>query len=149
MSQPFRLQPILDLAAREAEKSAMLLGSLTRHATEVESKLELLLQYREEYVSRYRQGLQDEGGKNSHENFHQFMDKLDTAITQQRAVVADAKQQLRLGQAEHMNRQRRLKAFDKLSEQHAATEKQAAERIEQKTLDEMTGNLVRQRVRSA
>ncbi|MGE0557210.1 MAG: flagellar export protein FliJ [Burkholderiales bacterium] len=149
MSKSFRLQPILDLAAREAEKSAMKVGSLSRQTAEFEVKLELLLQYREEYVCRFREGMQVEGYSNGHQNFHQFMDRLDAAIAQQHAVVADARQQLRLAQAEHQDRERRLKAFDKLADRHAAAERLKAARSDQKALDEMAGNAMRQRMGSA
>jgi len=149
MSKPFRLQPILDLASREAEKSAMTVGALSRQAAEFEAKLELLQQYREEYLDRFREGMQGEGYSNGHQNFHQFMDRLDTAVSQQRAVVAEAHQQLRLAQAEHQNRERRLKAFDKLADRHAAAERQTAARSDQKALDEMVGNVKRRRMGSA
>lgn len=149
MSKPFRLQPILDLAAREAEKSAIKAGALSRQAAESEVTLELLLRYREEYVCRFREGMQAGGYGNDHRNFHQFMDRLDAAIAQQHTLVADARQQLRLAQAEHQDRERRLKAFDTLADRHAAAERQVATRKDQKALDEMTGNTMRQRMGSA
>jgi flagellar protein FliJ len=149
MSKPFRLQPILDLAAREAEKSAIKAGSLSRQAAESEVKLELLLRYREEYVCRFREGMQAGGYGNDHQNFHQFMDRLDAAIAQQHTLVAEARQHLQLAQAEHQHRERRLKAFDKLADRHTAAERQTAARSDQKALDEMTGNVKRRQMGSA
>ncbi len=148
MSKPFKLQVILDLAEREAEKSAVRLGSLNLQVQQTEEKLNLLLQYREDYVTRFRSGMRGDPRSTGWRNFHDFMDKLDAAITQQRTTVGHAHEQMRNGQAEHRDRQRRVKAFDALADRHAATETMRADRSEQRGFDELAANTIRRRSQS-
>ncbi|MDP3714821.1 MAG: flagellar export protein FliJ [Burkholderiales bacterium] len=137
MSKPFRLQPILDLAEKEAEKSAARLGTLNLQKQKVESKLNLLLHYREDYLARFRSGMQDNPIGDGWRNFHDFMDKLDAAITQQQAIVGHAQDMMLKGQAEFRDRQRRVKAFDTLAGRHRETESLRDSRAEQRALDEL------------
>ena len=149
MSKPFKLQAILDLAEQEAEKSAARLGSLNMKAQQVEAKLNLLLQYREDYVSRFRSGMRDDPRSPGWRNFHDFMDKLDAAIVQQRAVVDLAHEQMRRGQTEFRDRQRRVQAFDTLADRHNAAQTRLADRAEQRGFDELAAGTVRRRTGSA
>lgn len=137
MSKPFRLQPILDLAEREAEKSAAHLGTLNLQKQQVEAKLNLLLQYREDYLARFRDGMRDNPLGGGWRNFHDFMDKLDAAIAQQQAIVGQAQELMLRGQAEFRDRQRRVKAFDTLANRHQASETLRENRAEQRALDEL------------
>lgn len=136
MTKPFRLQTVLDLAEREAEKSAARLGTLNAQWAQTQSKLELLMQYREDYLTRFRSGMRQDPRSASWKNFHDFMDKLDTAIAQQRTIVSQASEQMRKGQTEFGDRQRRLKAFDTLAERHQDAENRRAGKIEQRATDE-------------
>jgi len=137
MSKSFRLQPILDLAEREAEKSAAHLGTLNMQKQQVEAKLNLLLQYREDYLARFRNGMRDNPLDGGWRNFHDFMDKLDAAIAQQQAIVGQAQELMLRGQAEFRDRQRRVKAFDALASRHQAAETLRENRAEQRALDEL------------
>lgn len=149
MSKPFKLQPILELAEREAEKSAMRLGALTAQQQQLDLKLQLLLRYREEYLERFRATLRENPRNAASGNFHEFMDKLDTAINQQQATVEQARQQVAAGKHEHLDRRRRVKAFGTLAERHKAVEQRDAQRSEQRALDEMTSNLGSRKTRRA
>ncbi len=149
MGKPFKLQPILDLAESEAEKSAMRLGTLTAQAQQLDLKLQLLLRYREEYVERFRTTLRDNPRNAAFGNFHEFMNKLDTAIGQQQASVEQAREQVTAGKNEHLDRRRRVKAFGTLAERHEAAELRDAQRTEQRALDEMSSNLISRKTRRA
>lgn len=147
MSKSFRLQPILDLAEREAEKSAAQLGALNLQVQQVEAKLNLLLQYREDYLVRFRSGMREDPHSGGWRNFHDFMDKLDAAVTQQQAIVAHALELMRKGQAEHLDRQRRVKAFDTLASRHQTAETRREGRAEQRAFDELASNVAAKRSR--
>ena len=138
MPKPFRLQTVLDLAEREAEKSAARLGTLNTQLQQVEAKLNLLLQYREDYLVRFRSGMSQDPHSTGWRNFHDFMDKLDAAITQQRTIVSHAHELMRKGQAEYCDRQRRVKAFDVLAVRHRDAENLRTGQAEQRTADEVT-----------
>lgn len=149
MSKSFRLQSILDLAEREAEKSALRLGTLTAQAGQLELKLQLLQRYRDEYLERFRQGLRDNPHNLAFGNFHEFMDKLDTAIRQQQATVEQAREQVAAGRREHLDRRRRVKAFGTLAERHQSAVQLQERRAEQRALDEITSQRGSRKARSA
>lgn len=142
MSKPFRLQTVLNLAEREAEKSAAHLGTVNAQVRQVETKLNLLLQYREDYLTRFRSGMRQDPHSAGWRNFHDFMDKLDAAITQQRAIVGHAHELMRKGQMEYRDRQRRVKAFDTLAERHRDAETRRAGKAEQRAADEIAAAIV-------
>lgn len=145
MTRRFRLQTILDLAEREADKSAARLGHLHAQKHQLEAKLNLLLQYREDYLARFRTDMRVNPRGAGWDNFHDFMDKLDTAITQQRAMVAHAHDLVLTGQAEHRDRQRRVQAFDTLAARHHSAEHQRAAQADQRSADEIAATTVRRR----
>lgn len=145
MPNPFKLQSILDLAELESEKSAIRLGALNSQVRQVETKLDLLLQYREDYLARFRSGMRQDPHSAGWRNFHDFMDKLDAAITQQRTIVSHAHELMRKGQAEYCDAQRRVKAFDVLAARHQDEEARRTGKIEQRAADEMTAATVRRR----
>ncbi len=137
MHKPFRLQTVLDLAGREVEKSATRLGTLNAQVLQVESKLNLLLQYREDYLARFRTSMHRDPRSTSWRNFHDFMDKLDAAIAQQRAIVGHAHELMRKGQLEYYDHQRRVKTFDTLAARHRDAEVRRAGQTEQRAADEV------------
>ncbi len=149
MSKPFRLQPILDLAEREAEKSALRLGTLTAQAGQLELKLQLLQRYREEYLERFRQALRENPRNLPFGNFHEFMDKLDTAISQQQVTVEQAREQVAAGRREHIDRRRRVKAFGTLADRHQSATQLQERRAEQRALDEISSQHSSRKARSA
>ena len=149
MSKPFRLQPILELAEREAEKSALRLGTLAAQAGQLELKLELLQRYREEYLERFRKALRENPRNLPFGNFHEFMDRLDTAIRQQQVSVEQAREQVAAGRREHTDRRRRVKAFGALAERHQNAAQSQERRAEQRALDEMISQRGSRKTRSA
>jgi flagellar FliJ protein len=149
MSKSFRLQPILELAEREAEKSALRLGTLHAQAAQLELKLQLLQRYREEYLERFRRSLRENPRNLPFGNFHEFMDKLDTAIRQQQATVEQAREQVAAGQREHLDRRRRVQAFGTLAERHRSAAQLQERRAEQRALDEITSQRGSRKARSA
>lgn len=148
MTRPFRLQPILDLAEREAEKSALRLGALTTQAGQLELKLQLLERYREEYLERFRRALHDNPRNLPFGNFHEFMDRLDTAIRQQQATVEQAREQVAAGQREHIDRRRQVKAYGTLAERHLNATQMQERRAEQRAMDELSSQRDNRKARS-
>ena len=136
MAKPFPLQTLLDLAQERSDAAAARLGAANGHKREMQVRLELLLEYRSEYAQRLatasKTGMDSVGLR----NFHVFIDKIDTAIAQQREQVATAKRQVELGQNQWHTQQRSLKSFDTLSRRHSSAERRVEARLEQKEQDE-------------
>ncbi|HUX23074.1 MAG TPA: flagellar export protein FliJ [Burkholderiales bacterium] len=136
MSKPFPMQILLDLAQEGCDAAAMRLGVVNGHDRDMQQRLKLLLEYRGEYTARLasiaQSGMQSVGWR----NFHNFIDKLDAAIEQQRELVAAAKREVETGQIYWHAQQRRLKSFDTLSQRHYSAERKSEARQEQKEQDD-------------
>lgn len=136
MSKPFSLQTILELAGREHDAAARHLGAANARLVDQESKLATLVQYRLEYQVRFRdavaRGLEAEGWR----NFHEFMDRLETAIREQQVAVESHRAVVTGAQADLMDKRRRLAGFDALRARHASAERKVEQRREQSDLDE-------------
>jgi flagellar FliJ protein len=91
MATPSALHTLIDLANKETDEAAKQLGATLRVSEEAEQKLQLLLQYRDDYALRCQANLADGISTTHFNNFQVFMQKLDQAIAGQQKVVSDAK----------------------------------------------------------
>lgn len=137
MARPYPLQAVLELARRASDDAAAELGGRNAQWQKARAKLDLLLHYREEYRARFRATVQQDVHHAGWKNFHDFMDKLDQAIEQQRHAVAQSARLAQEGQRRWQLQQQRLKAFETLAQRHAVREAQHAARGEQRKTDEL------------
>lgn len=72
-------------------------------------------------------------------DFHLFLGKLEVAIRHQMEEVANCERQWEEGRREWQAKQRKLKAFDTLSQRHLRSEQKREDRVEQREQDELTG----------
>lgn len=89
MASPSALHTLIELANKDADEAAKRLGATLRISEEAEQKLELLLQYRDDYAMRCQSNLADGISTTHFNNFRVFMQKLDHAIAGQKKVVCD------------------------------------------------------------
>lgn len=97
MATPSALNTLIDLAHKETDEAARLLGVALRAGDEAAQKLDLLTQYRNDYAERCQNSLTTGISTTHLNNFHVFMQKLDHAISGQQKVVNDT--QHRIAQA--------------------------------------------------
>ena len=97
MASPSALNTLIDLAHKETDEAAKRLGAALRAGDEARQKLDLLLQYRNDYAERCQSNLTTGISTTHFNNFQVFMQKLDHAISGQQKVVSDA--QSRIAQA--------------------------------------------------
>jgi len=136
MSKPFPLQTLLALAQEDCDAAALQLGVVNGHDRDMQRRLQLLIEYRGEYTSRLARVAQTGMHSVGWRNFHDFIDKIDAAIEQQRELAAAARAQVESGQRHWHAQQRRLKSFDSLSQRHISLERKREARQEQKEHDE-------------
>jgi flagellar FliJ protein len=136
VAKPFSLQMVLDLMRNRHDEATQSLARLLAAERDAKKKLAMLLQYREEYTTRFREAAQGGLGQPEWRNFQDFLNRLDEAITQQLQSVSLQEAHTAAGQAEWRQQQKRLKAFDALSERHRVSEARWESRQEQKTQDE-------------
>ena len=134
------LKLLLELAQQQTDSSAKKLGKLSFQQQEAEKKLNLLLQYRQNYQS-YLQNSSVQGIDHMEWlNFTAFMNKLDTAIAEQRQAVLHAQSKRMAGNNEFLSHQRKLKSYDTLSKRQQNAENQRQTKHEQKLQDEFASN---------
>jgi flagellar FliJ protein len=141
LARPFSLQSVLELMRNRNDEATQRLASLIGVERDEKKKLALLLQYRDEYTTRFRLAAQNGLGQPEWRNYQEFLDRLDGALKQQRHTVRLQETHTAAGQAEWQEQRTRLKAFDALSERHSASEARLELRHEQKTQDEFAARM--------
>ena len=137
MTKPFSLQTVLELMQTRADDATQNLARLIANERDAKNKLEMLQQYRDEYALRFRQMAQNGLTQSEWRNYQEFLNRLDEAIDSQRQTLTQQKQRTAAGQAQWQQQQKKLKAFNTLSERHYANENALESKREQKTQDEV------------
>ena len=134
------LKILLDHAQKKSDDAAKKLGQLTSHQQQAEQKLHLLLEYQHSYQSKFQESAKNGVDQIGWLNFIAFMNKLDTAITEQRKNVVNASENRAAGGAEFRTHQCKLKSYGTLSKRHQQIEIQQQIKHEQKEQDEYALN---------
>jgi len=138
MSQPFTLQPLLDLMQNRADEASRKLGQLIAAEQSAKSRLQMLEQYRAEYADRLRDAIAQGMTRQVLANYQDFLARIDEAIHQQTLAVQQSESNTSNGQLHWKEQNTRLKAIDTLSVRHDLKERQREEKKEQKLLDEFS-----------
>lgn len=139
MSQPFHLQPLLNLAQMNNESATRRLGQLNKQEHDAEMQLETLQTYRKDYQTRMQAASQQGLDPAVLRNFQEFINKLDAAIAQQTRALEISRQSTLAGRTDFSATQRKLKSFDTLQQRHVETQQKAEVKLEQRAMDEHTG----------
>lgn len=140
MSKPFVLQPLLDLSRSHLDDATSTLGKLIAQEQEGSRKLEMLQDYRTEYVARFRDAARDGLGVEALRNYGAFMARIDEAIEIQRSLLDQSQRKTAAGKQAWIHQRNRMKAFDTLHERHVEREQQVHAKQEQRQSDEHTSN---------
>lgn len=136
VTKNFPLQSILDLSQMRLDEATRRLGELIANQEKASGRMELLVQYREEYYGRFmaaaREGLSPEQWR----NYQNFLDRLDQAIGQAEQTIVQSKEMTAAGQQDWLSKRGKVKAFDTLAQRHQARTDHDELRREQKSLDE-------------
>jgi len=134
----FSLQPLLDLMRERTDEATRKLGLLIAAEQSARGQLQLLTQYREEYLASFR-AAQDAGlTLQSWRNYQEFLTQLDEAIRQQTMQVAASAENTARGQKHWKEQNTRMKAIDTLSVRHQRAEEKKFLKQEQKQHDEIS-----------
>jgi flagellar FliJ protein len=136
MKNTFRLKVVQELAQKASDSAATRLGLLNAEVAKADQKLQMLIDYREEYRQRFRNTLNTDVHTPGWKNFQQFLVKLEEAIEQQRATCAMAREVVLGGQREWQAKQIKVKAFDSLEQRHRMQIEARMKKIDQHVTDE-------------
>jgi len=143
MTATFTLKRVQEIADIRTDTAAANLGTLMQNLQRQEAKLALLVQYQEEYQERLRRAKQRGLDGLALRNFHDFLDRLEHALTEQRTSVAQAKRSVERGRDEWRTLDQRSRAYDMLSERSDTTARRRAATAEQKQQDAHAARVAR------
>ena len=135
-SSKLPLGMLIDLAQNQTDDAARRLGALQSAHLSAQQKLELLLQYRQDYHAQLDTLMRGGLPSSQWRNYRNFLGKLDHAIAQQRAIAERAGHQLDRGRTDWQREKRRLSSFDTLADRVRAQEMMAQAKREQRDSDE-------------
>lgn len=140
MSARFPLQPVMDIAREGADTATIKLGQAMQRAMDADRQLKTLLEYRNEYQTRFMTTVTTGIDSTAWNNYHLFMAKLDTGIDQARALADAARDAAKRAQEHWQEQQRKLKAYGVLADRHDREQQQHAAKREQRETDEHAAN---------
>lgn len=146
MTKTFSLKKVQEVADIRTDTAAANLGSLMQNLQRQEAKLALLLQYRDEYQERLRRAKQRGLDGLALRNFHDFLDRLEHALIEQRATVAHAQRSVERGRDEWRSADQRSRAYDTLSERFDSAARRRADAAEQKQQDAHAARLTNSKI---
>lgn len=136
MANPSALHTLIDLAAKDSDEAAKRLGEAIRAAEETEKKLNLLLGYRDEYAARFQSSQLTGISAMEYRNFQLFIEKLDTAIVGQQAVVRGAQSRVDNERRSWQECEKKRMSYDTLASRAETARQLKENKREQKQMDE-------------
>lgn len=130
------IKMLIDLAHSRTDSAASRLGQIATQERELEQRLALLLDYRNQYRERFLESLQRGADRAGVDNHHAFMAALERAIAQSREQLDQLHQRRSASQEQWRHQRRGLKSFQTLDQRLQAGERAQAARAEQRSLDE-------------
>jgi flagellar protein FliJ len=149
MSKHLPINTLINLAEEELEAATKKLGKLQQERNEVESQLNSLVTYRDEYHARFTASAQEGTTAQTLRNFQAFVDTLDSAINQQRGLLAAATQRLEAAKPEWQQRKQKLGSYQVLAARGEAVQAKQDARTEQRDSDEHSAKILRMRAERA
>ena len=136
MAEKLPLAMLIELAQTKTDQASRRLGQLQNAQTSASAKLEMLVQYRQEYLEQFNGQMQGGLTASQVRNFQNFIGTLDGAIEQQRAVTLQASTRLGHGRTDWQSSKRRLSSFGTLADRVRQFELGVANKKEQRESDE-------------
>ena len=137
------LKMLKEIAAKEVDLAAEALAHVIKAASEAQSKYELLLEYRQDYVKNLNKILEAGIGAEAYQNFQNFFKKLDQAITGQQGMVDMTKQQVTIQRQLWQESQRKKLSYEVLMQRSDKRELKVEQKRDQKSMDEFAMRISR------
>lgn len=142
MAIPSALDTLIELATQQTDEAAKRLGRAIRNGEDAQQKLQLLLQYREDYLARFQTTLQSGLSTASYRNYQHFIDKLEEAIAGQQKVVQDAQRRVTRERGAWQDSERTRMSYDTLATRAEKMRQLKEARRDQKQTDEYAARLL-------
>lgn len=130
------LATLLTLAEKSSDEAARKLGLVLQQVNDAEKKLNMLVEFRDEYASRFQSGLISGMSPATYRNFQLFIAKLDDAVADQQLVVNQANMRAESTRGAWVAKEREKLTYKTLTERSSKRLAIAAEKKEQKITDD-------------
>ena len=132
----YQSEIIKDLAEKEVEDAARLLGEMRRGCQQAEAQLKMLIDYQNEYRNNLNSDMSAGMTSNRWINYQQFIQTLEKAITQHRQQLNQWTQKVDIALNSWREKKQRLQAWQTLQERQSTAALLAENRVDQKKMDE-------------
>lgn len=136
MATPSAIDTLIELAVKDTDEAAKNLGLAIRACEEVEQKMTLLTQYRDDYADRFQHSLSVGLSPSGYRNFQLFIDKLDGAIASQQLVLLDARRRIDDARTAWQSNERKRMSYGTLASRALKVTQQKEAKRDQKAMDE-------------
>ncbi|ELB8710976.1 flagella biosynthesis chaperone FliJ [Salmonella enterica] len=136
MAQHGALETLKDLAEKEVDDAARLLGEMRRGCQQAEEQIKMLIDYQNEYRSNLNTDMGKGIASNRWINYQQFIQTLEKAIEQHRLQLTLWTQKVDLALKSWREKKQRLQAWQTLQARQTAAALLAENRMDQKKMDE-------------
>ncbi len=138
MSRTRKLDPVIDMARKATESELIKLGEHNALLQREQNQLDDLMQYRDEYLARFRQGDPMQMSAKKALDLRGFLAQLDQAIQAQQLQVNHSQQVVNRQQQNWLQARNKEQALDSLMARYRADEEVKQQRREQRENDEHT-----------
>ncbi len=131
-----RFRAIQRLIEKKERDAASVYGTQRRARDEARARLRDLEGYREDYLQRYRQAMQQGGMPARLREYQLFIDKLEQAIAEQRRILAEEDSRCTQAKQAWSEQYTQVQAIGNVVERKQTDERLEENRREQKTADD-------------
>lgn len=132
------LNLLIDLTRDQTSEAGKQLGKLVSEKHNASQQLDMLKNYRADYVERLNHAGQTGMTASNYRNFTRFLDTLDEAIVQQNKLMDHIDHNIDVSKDAWQASQRRLHSYETLQTRQQRQYQQAEARREQLTTDELS-----------
>ena len=136
MAQHGALATLKDLAEKEVDDAAVLLGEMRRGCQQAEEQLKMLIDYQHEYRNNLNTDMGQGITSNRLINDQQFIQTLEKAIEQHRQQLNQWTQKVDQALNSWRDKKQRLQAWQTLQDRQTSAALLAENRLDQKKMDE-------------
>lgn len=136
MATSSALETLIELATKSTDEAAKRLGRAIKAGDDAQQKLELLMQYRDDYAVRFQARMMSGFTASGYRNFQFFLDKLDDAIKGQQQAIQLAQKRIDDERKAWQGSERKRISYDTLATRAMKAQEVKAMKREQKQTDE-------------
>ena len=136
MAQHGALATLKDLAEKEVDDAAVLLGEMRRGCQQAEEQLKMLIDYQHEYRNNLNNDMGQGITSNRWINYQQFIQTLEKAIEQHRQQLNQWTQKVDQALNSWRDKKQRLQAWQTLQDRQTSAALLAENRLDQKKMED-------------